>query len=87
MSYYADLGFEAITPETLRERTASPAVQRFLVEGVGPVSVSGIPELGRILLAMAPGQATYPSLCGNLPRCWPVRGYKCGRSISPICSR
>ncbi|HAV44410.1 MAG TPA: dienelactone hydrolase, partial [Halomonas sp.] len=55
MSYYADLGFEAITPETLRERTASPAVQRFLVEGVGPVSVSGIPELGRILLAHGAG--------------------------------
>ena len=55
MSYYADLGFEAITPEALRERPASPAVQRFLVEGVGPVSVSGIPELGRILLAHGAG--------------------------------
>ena len=55
MSYYADLGFEAITQEALRERTASPAVQRFLVEGVGPVSVSGIPELGRILLAHGAG--------------------------------
>ena len=55
MSYYAGHGFVTITPQALRERPASPAVQRFLVEGMGPVSVSGTPEQGRILLAHGAG--------------------------------
>lgn len=55
MSYYAGHGFVTITSQALRERLASPAVQRFLVEGMGPVSVSGTPEQGRILLAHGAG--------------------------------
>ena len=55
MSYYADHGFEAVAPNDLKGRPASPAVQRFVVEGVGPVSVSGMPVGGRILLAHGAG--------------------------------
>ena len=55
MSYYADQGFEGIAPEALAERPASPAIQRFIVDGYGPVSVSGIPQIGRIVLAHGAG--------------------------------
>ncbi len=55
MSHYAGLGFECLTPEALSEKVASPAVQRFNVEGYGPVSVSGLPRQGRVLLMHGAG--------------------------------
>ncbi|WP_311065296.1 alpha/beta fold hydrolase [Halomonas sp. DWK9] len=55
MSYYADQGFERIAPEALVGRLAGPAIQRFIIDGHGPVSVSGRPEIGRIVLAHGAG--------------------------------
>ncbi|MFP3341643.1 alpha/beta fold hydrolase [Halomonas sp. SIMBA_159] len=55
MSYYADHEFRDTTPEALTELSANPAIQRFIVDGYGPVSVSGIPKIGRIVLAHGAG--------------------------------
>ncbi|ATH76499.1 dienelactone hydrolase [Vreelandella venusta] len=55
MSYYAGLGFEPLAPQALFKGIASPAVQRFYVEGYGPVSVSGMPRQGRLLLLHGAG--------------------------------
>ncbi|WP_404375676.1 alpha/beta fold hydrolase [Vreelandella aquamarina] len=55
MSYYAGLEFVSIKPEALSERLACPTTQRFIVDGYGPVSVSGRSEVGRILLAHGAG--------------------------------
>lgn len=49
MSYYADAGFMPIAVETLSARLDSPAVQRFIVDGYGPLSVLGRPDAGRIV--------------------------------------
>ncbi|RUR26642.1 alpha/beta fold hydrolase [Vreelandella andesensis] len=55
MSYYADSGFVDIPPGGLSDALAKPAAQRFLVTGHGPLSVVGLPKVGRIMLAHGAG--------------------------------
>ncbi|WP_434986696.1 alpha/beta fold hydrolase [Vreelandella zhaodongensis] len=55
MSYYADAGFIPITAEALPDRLDSPTIQRFVVDGYGPLSVLGRSDADRILLAHGAG--------------------------------
>lgn len=55
MSYYADSGFVDISPEALNNALAKPTVQRFMVAGHGPLTVLGMPKVGRILFAHGAG--------------------------------
>lgn len=55
MSYYADSGFVDIHPEALSDALATPAVQRFMVAGHGPLSIVGLPKVGRVMLAHGAG--------------------------------
>lgn len=55
MSFYAELGFVNIGPDELPNAMASGPKQRFMVDGYGPLAISGIPECGRILFAHGAG--------------------------------
>ena len=55
MSLYAELGFVKITPEELPNTLDSGIKQRFIVDGYGPLAISGTPTYGRILFAHGAG--------------------------------
>ena len=55
MSLYAELGFVNIGPDELPNVISNGTKQRFIVDGYGPLAISGIPKYGRILFAHGAG--------------------------------
>lgn len=55
MSFYAELGFVNVTASELPNAMDSRSIQRFIVDGYGPLAISGVPEYGRLLFIHGAG--------------------------------
>ncbi|AQU81190.1 MULTISPECIES: alpha/beta fold hydrolase [unclassified Halomonas] len=55
MSFYAELGFVNVTASELPNAMDSRSTQRFMVDGYGPLAISGVPEYGRMLFVHGAG--------------------------------
>ncbi|WP_404473225.1 dienelactone hydrolase [Vreelandella venusta] len=55
MSRYSELGFVNIAPDELPNAMESATKRRFIVDGYGPLTISGEPRFGRILFAHGAG--------------------------------